>query len=158
MSVNVSQFHLAFPVRDLEEAKLFYTDVIGCSVGRVTWNHIDFNMYGHHVVAHLVPNIGTAAMGEFDGHEVPVPHFGLNLTMAEWQGLAERLTKCNAKFREHPHIRLKGKVGEHSTLFVYDPSGNALEFKTFHDPEQAFAIDPAELEAEAQAHGHAKEH
>jgi extradiol dioxygenase family protein len=78
----------------------------------------------------------------------------LNLEWKEWEQLSERLTKQGARFRELPHTRLKGKVGEHSTLFVYDPSGNALEFKTFHDPEQAFAIDPAELEAEAQ-HGHA---
>jgi len=149
--MSVAQFHLAFPVRDLDEAKTFYTEVIGCTVGRVTWNHIDFNMYGHHVVAHISTEAMQAVMGEFDGHDVPVPHFGLNLTRNEWQQLSERLTKGGARFRELPHTRLKGKVGEHSTLFVYDPSGNALEFKTFHDPEQAFAIDPAELEAEEHA-------
>ncbi|HET7506569.1 MAG TPA: VOC family protein [Kofleriaceae bacterium] len=142
-----AQFHLAFPVRDLEEARAFYLETIGCRPGRETHNHIDFDMFGHHVVAHLVPSGPAAAPSEFDGHEVPVPHFGLNLARAEWEHLAERLKRSRCRFREYPHARLVGQVGEHDTLFVYDPSGNALEFKSFRDPSQVFTIDPAHAAA-----------
>lgn len=137
-----AQFHLAFPVRDLEEARAFYLDTIGCKQGRETHNHIDFDMFGHHVVAHLVAGEPRAAASEFDGHEVPVPHFGLNLERAQWLQLAERLKRSRCRFREYPHARLVGQVGEHDSLFVYDPSGNALEFKSFRDPSQVFAIAP----------------
>ena len=137
-----TQFHLAFAVHDLDEARRFYLDVLGCAPGRATASHVDFDMFGHHVVAHLGAT-GRAAAGEFDGHEVPVPHFGLNLDRATWQALAERLARSRCRFREYPHTRLAGQVGEHDTLFVYDPSGNALEFKSFRDPGQVFAIDPA---------------
>jgi uncharacterized protein len=137
-----AQFHLAFPVRDLEEARAFYLETLGCKPGRETHNHIDFDMFGHHVVAHLVAGQTRAAASEFDGHEVPVPHFGLNLERAQWQQLAERLKRSRCRFREYPHARLVGQVGEHDTLFVYDPSGNALEFKSFRDPSQVFAIAP----------------
>jgi extradiol dioxygenase family protein/aryl carrier-like protein len=141
--VSGSQFHLAFPVRDLEQARSFYIDTVGCRLGRETWNHIDFDMYGHQVVAHLCPQGPAAAPGEFDGHEVPVPHFGLNLETDQWIRLAERLKQARAHFREYPHLRLAGQVGEHRTMFLYDPSGNALEFKAFRDPSEAFAIGPA---------------
>src|SRR5688572_2148504 len=106
-----AQFHLAFPVRDLEESRAFYVDVIGCTVGRATSNHIDFDMFGHHVVAHLAPD-GPAktSMSEFDGNDVPVPHFGLNLEWDEWQELAKRLTDKGARFRDPPHVRLKGRI------------------------------------------------
>jgi extradiol dioxygenase family protein len=137
-----AQFHLAFPVRDLEEARAFYLETIGCKQGRETDNHIDFDMFGHHVVAHLVAAQPRAAASEFDGHEVPVPHFGLNLEREPWQELAERLKRSRCRFREYPHARLVGQVGEHDTLFVHDPSGNALEFKSFRDPSQVFAIAP----------------
>jgi extradiol dioxygenase family protein len=137
-----AQFHLAFPVRDLEEARAFYLETIGCKQGRETHNHIDFDMFGHHVVAHLVADPTRAAASEFDGHEVPVPHFGLNLEREPWQQLAERLKRSRCRFREYPHARLVGQVGEHDTLFVYDPSGNALEFKSFRDPSAVFAIAP----------------
>lgn len=137
-----AQFHLAFPVRDLEEARAFYLEIIGCAQGRETHNHIDFDMFGHHVVAHLVPGEARAAASEFDGHEVPVPHFGLNLERAQWLALAERLQRSRCRFREYPHARLVGQTGEHDTLFVYDPSGNALEFKSFRDPAQVFATAP----------------
>jgi extradiol dioxygenase family protein len=150
----MAQFHLAFPVRDLEEARAFYKNLIGCSEGRATWNHVDFNMFGHHVVAHLAPNgAGDAIPSEFDGREVPVPHFGLNLEWTEWEQLAKRLETGGANFRDRPHVRLEGKIGEHATLFVYDPSGNALEFKAFRDPTQCFQIDPADLEHAASARG-----
>jgi hypothetical protein len=142
--VTKSQFHLAFPVRDLEEARTFYTDAIGCIQGRETWNHIDFDMFGHHVVAHLAPESPRAGRSEFDGHEVPVPHFGLNLEPEAWERLAERLTRTRCVFREYPHVRMVGQVGEHDTLFVYDPSGNALEFKSFRNPSHVFTIDPSQ--------------
>jgi uncharacterized protein len=134
-----SQFHLAFAVRDLEAARTFYLETIGCTQGRETDNHIDFDMFGHHVVAHLVPAAPQAAPSEFDGHEVPVPHFGLNLDRAAWDQLADRLKRSRCQFREYPHARMVGQVGEHDTLFVYDPSGNALEFKSFRDPSHVFA-------------------
>jgi len=141
--VTSSQFHLAFPIRDLEEARAFYIGVIGCKPGRETWNHIDFDMFGHHVVAHLAAAELRAVASDFDGHEVPVPHFGLNLDRDEWERLADRLKGSTCRFREYPHIRLVGQTGEHETLFVYDPSGNALEFKTFRDPGHVFAVGPA---------------
>jgi extradiol dioxygenase family protein len=137
-----AQFHLAFPVRDLEEARAFYLETIGCTQGRETDHHIDFDMFGHHVVAHRVAAQTRAAASEFDGHEVPVPHFGLNLEREPWLALAERLKRSRCRFREYPHARLVGQVGEHDTLFVHDPSGNALEFKSFRDPSQVFAIAP----------------
>ena len=139
-----SQFHLAFPVRDLAAAKAFYVDLIGCHLGRETANHVDLDMFGHHVVAHLVSGAARAARSEFDGHEVPVPHFGLNLPRAAWQALAERLKRSRCRFREYPHARLVGQVGEHDTLFVYDPSDNALEFKSFRNPDHVFAIDASQ--------------
>ncbi len=138
------QFHLAFPVRDLEEARTFYVDAIGCIQGRSTWNHIDFDMFGHHVVAHLAPTQPRAIRSEFDGHEVPIPHFGLNLERTEWERLAERLKRTRCAFREYPHVRMAGQVGEHDTLFVYDPSGNALEFKSFRNPLHVFTIDASQ--------------
>lgn len=140
--MTIAQFHLAFPVRDLEEARRFYLGTIGCELGREDANHIDFNMFGHHVVAHIAPG-DRAALGssKFDGHDVPIPHFGLNLTAEDWGALAARLVRDRADFREYPHVRLAGQVGEHDTMFVYDPSGNSLEFKAFRDPSQVFALD-----------------
>jgi extradiol dioxygenase family protein len=139
--MSTAQFHLAFGVRDLEEARAFYVGTLGCKQGRETTNHIDLDMFGHHVVAHLVPAAPPPAPGEFDGHEVPVPHFGLNLARDDWETLAERLKRSRCRFREYPHARLVGQVGEHDTLFVYDPSGNSLEFKSFRNPSHVFATD-----------------
>jgi extradiol dioxygenase family protein len=136
-----SQFHLAFAVHDLEEARAFYLETIGCTQGRETANHIDFDMFGHHVVAHLVATRVAPAASEFDGHEVPVPHFGLNLARPAWDELAARLRTSRCRFREYPHARMVGQPFEHDTLFVYDPSGNALEFKSFRDPALVFATD-----------------
>lgn len=151
-----AQFHLAFPVRDLQEARSFYIDVIGCTEGRATSNHVDFNMFGHHVVAHVAPeNPDKETISQFDGRDVPIPHFGLNLAWDEWEQLAERLEQSGARFRDLPHIRLKGRVGEHASLFVYDPSGNALEFKAFRDPSQVFSRDPIdESPVEPAKRGH----
>ena len=150
-SQSQSQFHLAFGVHDLEEARAFYLDTIGCTQGRETHNHIDLDMFGHHVVAHLVPARPPAAPSEFDGHEVPVPHFGLNLARGDWERLADRLKRSRCRFREYPHARLVGQVGEHDTLFVYDPSGNALEFKSFRNPAHVFATDGQHAAAAAPA-------
>jgi uncharacterized protein len=136
-----AQFHLAFGVHDLEEARAFYLEIIGCKQGRETASHIDFDMFGHHVVAHLVPAAAAAVPGEFDGHEVPVPHFGVNLARGAWEQLAARLKRSRCRFREYPHARLLGQLGEHDTLFVYDPSGNSLEFKSFRNPSHVFAVD-----------------
>jgi uncharacterized protein len=139
--MTTAQFHLAFGVRDLEEARAFYVGTLGCKQGRETESHIDFDMFGHHVVAHLVAIDARAAPGEFDGHEVPVPHFGVNLDRDDWYQLADRLKRSRCRFREYPHARLVGRTGEHDTLFVYDPSGNALEFKSFRNPAHVFAIE-----------------
>jgi uncharacterized protein len=144
--MSTAQFHLAFGVRDLEEARAFYIGTIGCQSGRETTNHIDFDMFGHHVVAHLVPRALQSAPSEFDGHEVPVPHFGVNLEREDWEKLAGRLKRSRCRFREYPHARLVGQVGEHDTLFVYDPSGNSLEFKSFRNPSHVFATG-AQLDA-----------
>lgn len=142
-----AQFHLAFPVRDLQEARAFYVGVIGCTEGREDINHVDFNMFGHHVVAHIAPASPDHEMiSKFDGRDVPIPHFGLNLEWDEWEQLAERLRQSGARFRDPPHVRLQGRVGEHASLFVYDPSGNALEFKAFRDPSKVFALDPLDGE------------
>jgi extradiol dioxygenase family protein len=129
-------------VQDLQEARKFYVDVIGCTEGRADSNHLDFNMFGHHVVAHVgAESSGKETISKFDGRDVPIPHFGLNLEWNEWEELAERLRQSGARFRDLPHVRLQGRVGEHATLFVYDPSGNALEFKAFRDPSHVFALD-----------------
>lgn len=154
--MSKAQFHLAFPVRDLLEARAFYVGVIGCTEGRSDVHHVDFNMFGHHVVAHIAPknhdNPDNEAISKFDGRDVPIPHFGLNLEWDEWEQLAERLKHSGARFRDLPHVRLKGRVGEHASLFVYDPSGNALEFKAFRDPSQVFSRDP--LDGEPAKGGH----
>jgi uncharacterized protein len=133
-------FHLAFPVRDIEEARRFYVDVLGCGVGRCAERWIDFDFRGHQLSAHLMPEAcGVARANEVDGDDVPVRHFGLVLEWNEWHGLAERLRARGTAFRIEPHIRFQGRVGEQATLFVLDPSGNAIEFKAFKDPSRLFA-------------------
>jgi extradiol dioxygenase family protein len=140
-----AQFHIAFPVHDLAQARAFYVDLIGCTEGRSTANHVDFDMFGHHVVAHLAALERVPTTSEFDGRDVPIPHFGLNLDWLEWHALTTRLEAGGARFRDRPHIRHAGRPSEHATLFVFDPSGNALEFKAFRDPRQCFAVDPDDL-------------
>ncbi|WP_199243090.1 VOC family protein [Vitiosangium sp. GDMCC 1.1324] len=143
----IRQFHLAIPVRDLEEARRFYRDVLGASEGRSTPNFIDFNFYGHHLVLHAAPDDGRlfhTFRSDFHGEEVQVPHFGMNLDGEAWRTLAERIKSHRYPFFDPPHIRLEGKPGEHATLFVRDPSGNALEFKAFRNHDEVFSkiFDP----------------
>lgn len=135
---TIAQFHLAFPVRDLDEARRFYGDVLGCPKGRSDTSYQDFDFFGHHLVAHISGEGQPLQSGRFDGEAVPVPHFGMNLDRKSWESLAARLKTANVKFHEEPHLRLKGLPGQHVTMFLFDPSGNALEFKSFDDPEQTF--------------------
>ena len=133
-------FHLAFPVHDLEAARAFYGGVMGCPEGRSSHEWIDFDFFGHQIVAHLTPGgIQRRDANEVDGHDVPVPHFGVVLTMAQWEELAQRVRAAGIKFQIEPYVRFKGLVGEQATMFFYDPSGNALEFKAFQDLGQLFA-------------------
>jgi len=133
-------FHLAFPVRDLEEARKFYGELLQCPEGRSSEHWIDFNFYGHQIVTHLAPEEAfKKSSNPVDGHNVPVPHFGVILSLDEWQALAYRLKEHGVKFVIEPYIRFKGETGEQATMFFLDPSGNALEFKAFADMSQAFA-------------------
>jgi extradiol dioxygenase family protein len=134
-------FHLAFPVTDLEEARRFYGGVLECEEGRSSDDWIDFDLYGHQIVAHLAPNgsAGIRHRNEVDADHVPVPHFGCILPMDDWKRLAERLKSKNIEFVIEPKIRFAGEVGEQATMFFLDPSGNALEFKSFADFSQVFA-------------------
>ena len=138
---SVSQpFHLAFPVHDLAAARSFYGDLLGCPEGRSASDWVDFNLFGHQIVAHLAPDeVGHRATSEVDGDAVPVRHFGVVLGMGEWERLSERLKAAGTSFVIEPHVRFKGEVGEQATMFFLDPSGNALEFKAFGDPSQLFA-------------------
>ncbi|GAA0891960.1 VOC family protein [Fulvivirga kasyanovii] len=137
---NVPLFHLAFPVADLEATREFYTEVLGCSTGRSSDQWIDFNFFGHQVVAHLKPEeAGSSHTNEVDGDKVPVKHFGVILEWQAWHDFAERLKKHKINFIIEPHIRFEGQVGEQATMFFLDPSGNALEFKSFKDQSQVFA-------------------
>jgi extradiol dioxygenase family protein len=133
-------FHLAFPVHDLDAARGFYGSVLGCAEGRSSDRWIDFDLYGHQIVAHLDEGARAADVSNpVDGHDVPVPHFGVVLTMPDWQALADRLKAAGIRFGIEPHIRFKGQVGEQATMFFRDPSGNALEFKAFADDSMLFA-------------------
>ena len=138
--MTLRPFHLAFPVHDLAAARVFYGGVIGCTEGRSSDHWIDFDFYGHQIVAHLDASArAVTAHNPVDGHDVPVPHFGIVLTMKQWEDLAQRLKTAGTRFGIEPHIRFKGEVGEQATMFFYDPSGNALEFKAFADDGQLFA-------------------
>jgi extradiol dioxygenase family protein len=133
-------FHLAFPVHDLAEARRFYGSLLGCAEGRSSESWVDFNFYGHQVVAHLAPEeAGHRQTSAVDGDDVPVRHFGAILPMQEWESLAGRLKEAGIRFVIEPHVRFKGQVGEQATMFFLDPSGNALEFKAFGDLAQVFA-------------------
>ncbi|NUP98149.1 MAG: VOC family protein [Planctomycetaceae bacterium] len=133
-------FHLAFPVNDIAATRAFYVDVLGCKVGRSAERWIDFDLGGHQISAHLVERELTRADTNLvDGDNVPVRHFGLILEWRAWHAFAERLRARGTRFLIEPHVRFKGEVGEQATLFVVDPSGNALEFKSFQDPRRVFA-------------------
>ncbi|CAN5832580.1 VOC family protein [soil metagenome] len=133
-------FHLAFPVKDLEESREFYGGVLGCEEGRSSDAWIDFNLFGHQIVAHLAPeNASVKHKNEVDADHVPVPHFGIVLPMDEFKILAEKLKDKGIEFIIEPKIRFAGEVGEQATMFFLDPSGNALEFKAFADFSQVFA-------------------
>lgn len=137
----LSPFHLAFPVHDLAAARAFYGGVLGCPEGRSSEEWIDFDLRGHQIVAHLDPAARRAeASNPVDGHDVPVPHFGLVLDMESWRGLAERLRDAGTRFVIEPTVRFAGQPGEQATMFLLDPSGNALEFKAMARPENLFAI------------------
>ena len=136
----LSPFHLAFPVHDLVRARQFYGEVLGCPEGRSAEDWIDFNFYGHQIVAHLAPGeTGASQRNAVDGHGVPVRHFGIVLPMAEWEAAAERLKAAGIEFVIEPYIRFKGEPGEQATMFFLDPSGNALELKAFTDIKMLFA-------------------
>jgi uncharacterized protein len=138
---KLTPFHIAFPVDDLDAARRFYGTVMGCPEGRSSDHWIDFDLFGHQIVAHLAPaRDGRPDHGNpVDGHDVPVPHFGVVLEMPEWEALAERLRAAGVVFVIEPYIRFKGQVGEQATMFFLDPAGNALEFKAFADMSQIFA-------------------
>jgi uncharacterized protein len=138
--MSLRPFHLAFPVHDLAEARNFYGAIMGCTEGRSSDQWIDFNFFGHQIVAHLDASARSVAThNPVDGHDVPVPHFGVVLDMDQWEALAERVKAAGIRFGIEPHIRFKGQAGEQATMFFHDPSGNALEFKAFADDANLFA-------------------
>ncbi len=134
------RFHLAFPVRDLAEARAFYGGLLGCPEGRSSPEWVDFDFYGHQIVAHLSPDeVGHRSTSPVDGEDVPVRHFGAILTLPEWHALAAKLEGAGTTFVIEPQIRFQGQPGEQATMFFLDPSGNALEFKAFADDAMVFA-------------------
>ncbi len=138
-------FHLAFPVDDIAKARAFYGELLGCAEGRSAPDWVDFDFYGHQIVAHLVPDLlarkeRDSATNPVDGHGVPVPHFGIVLAMEDWQALALRLREAGVAFGIEPYIRFAGQAGEQATMFFRDPSGNAIEMKAFADLDRLFAI------------------
>lgn len=139
--MDLTPFHIAVQVRDIDEARDFYTNVLGCSEGRSDDAWIDFNLYGHQYVCHENPTIGPDGKLELyfnpvDKHSVPIPHYGVVLTMPQWEELADRLRARNVDFVIEPTVRFAGQPGEQATMFLLDPTGNALEFKGFQDIEQ----------------------
>jgi uncharacterized protein len=133
------RFHLAFPVRSLAEARAFYGDLLGCPEGRSADDWVDFDFHGHQIVAHLAPREAAVDTSVVDGEAVPVRHFGVILDPGDWRALAERLSAAGARFLIEPRTRFSGQPGEQATMFLLDPSGNALEFKAFADDAQVFA-------------------
>jgi hypothetical protein len=131
----LTPFHLAIPVRDLESSREFYGRMLGCPEGRSSAAWVDFNFFGHQLVCHVAggPASKPAYSNPVDGHDVPVPHFGIVLEMPAWESLAERLRGAGVHFVIEPHVRFRGQTGEQATMFLLDPSGNALEFKAFQD-------------------------
>ena len=143
--MSLTPFHVAIQARDLEEARAFYKDVLGCSEGRSSAHWVDFNLYGHQLVCHLNPGLEKSGRigslyNPVDGDDVPVPHCGVVLERPQWDELAERLRRHRIAFAVEPHVRFRGEPGEQATMFLFDPTGNALEFKSFRDiARQLFA-------------------
>ena len=138
--MHVPPFHLAVPVDDLAAARRFYGELLGCPEGRSADRWVDFDLRGHQLVAHFAPDaVRRRATNPVDGDDVPVPHFGVVLPMAEWEALAERLTRAGVEFVIEPAVRFKGEPGEQATMFLLDPAGNALEFKAMANPANLFA-------------------
>lgn len=138
----LAPFHLAIPVHDLAAARHFYGQVFGCDEGRSSDHWVDFDFFGHQLVIHQAPKMPHQAethSNAVDGHDVPVPHFGVVLAWEDWEALAERLQSLKTRFVIEPYVRFKGQVGEQATMFLFDPCGNALEFKAFKDISQMFA-------------------
>jgi extradiol dioxygenase family protein len=146
---SLTPFHIAVQVRDIEEARCFYKDILGCAEGRSAAHWVDFNLYGHQFVCHLNPDLGrtgklSSLYNPVDGQGVPVPHCGVVLRPQQWAELAQRVQRSGVEFVVQPYTRFKGQTGEQSTMFFLDPSGNALEFKAFQDIEtQLFAVGPS---------------
>ncbi|MCX4153121.1 MULTISPECIES: VOC family protein [Paraburkholderia] len=139
-TTNIPPFHLAFPVHSIASAREFYGELLGCPEGRSAEDWVDFNFYGHQIVAHLAPEeVGHVKTSAVDGDAVPVRHFGVVLPMKQWSEMAGKLTAAHTKFIIEPHIRFKGEVGEQATMFFLDPSGNALELKAFANMAALFA-------------------
>ncbi len=136
---KINPFHLAFPVDDLAKARHFYGTVLGCEEGRSSEQWIDFDLFGHQIVTHLAPEKFAKHHNPVDGHDVPVPHFGVVLDWDAFHAFAERIRGAGVTFVIDPYIRFKGQTGEQATMFFLDPAGNALEFKSFRDPSQLFA-------------------
>lgn len=136
---KLAPFHLAIPVQELEQTRRFYRDTLGCSEGRSSDHWVDFDFFGHQLVLHLSEQKQAASRNPVDGHQVPVPHFGVVLEWQQWHDFAERLNEQDLEFAIAPYLRFEGQPGEQATLFFYDPSGNALEFKAFKNPERLFA-------------------
>ena len=136
---KLTPFHIAFPVDDLAAARRFYGGLLGCPEGRSSESWIDFDLFGHQIVAHLAPERAAKIHNPVDGHDVPVPHFGVVLTMEQFDAFAARLQAAGVTFVIAPYVRFKGLVGEQATMFFLDPAGNALEFKAFADMGQLFA-------------------
>lgn len=138
---KLTPFHVAVPVYDVQLARAFYRDVLECEEGRSSEQWVDFSLYGHQWVIHYKPKADGEELhsNEVDGHNVPVPHYGVVLDWADWELLANRLKEKNIKFVIEPYIRFEGEVGEQATMFFLDPCGNALEFKAFKDIGQLFA-------------------
>jgi extradiol dioxygenase family protein len=138
--MNLPPFHLAFPVDDLAAARGFYGELLGCPEGRSAEDWVDFDLYGHQIVAHLAPaTVRRRSTNEVDGEHVPVPHFGIVLTMDVWKALAARLQAADMQFVIEPTVRFEGQPGEQATMFFLDPAGNALEFKAMANPANLFA-------------------
>jgi len=137
--LGLNPFHLAIPVNDLDKTRLFYTQILGCTTGRSSDTWLDLNFFGHQLVLHIAKTDKNLVTNPVDGHNVPVPHFGIILKWDEWQLLTKKLQDKNIDFIINPYIRFKGLPGEQATMFFYDPSGNALEFKAFKYIKNLFA-------------------